>query len=61
MKVCIYFSTRDHKEVLRIRTQYNLHGTLSVNGEIECEVYQCTLDALKVEAEAGLIEIRKKK
>lgn len=51
IKRTIYFATHDYQEIQRIRKDYGIRGNLNVNGEIECE-----LD----EADAGLIQIRKK-
>ena len=61
IKTTIYFATRNRDEITRIRTEYAIHGILSVNGEIECEIDEATLQQLKAEVAAGLITLRNKK
>ena len=60
-KVTIYFATADRAEIGRIRKEYGIVGILTVNGEIECEIDEATLQLLKAEVVAGLIQIRNKK
>lgn len=58
-KVTIYFATFDKQEINRIRNNYGINGTLSVNGEIDCELHQSVIDVLEKQ-ERSLIQIRRK-
>ena len=57
--ITIYFATRNKEEIERIRKEYGVKGTLSVNGEIDCELDDKVLERLKT-SENELIQIRRK-
>lgn len=60
MRITVYYATRNHAEIERIRTEHGLPRWMSVNGETDCELNDETIERLAVEIAKGNIKLRRK-
>lgn len=60
MRITVYYATRNHAEIERIRTEHGLPRWMSVNGETDCELDDETVERLAVEIAKGNIQLRRK-
>ena len=59
MRITVYYATRNHAEIERIRTEHGLPRWMSVNGETDCELDDKTVERLAVEIAKGNIQLRR--